>query len=81
LCSRGENEARHIAEWLAWQFILGFDTVFLLDNGSTDTTAAIAGGFAPQYDVRVSDYRSNARDYQMRGYEMLVRQEEVFGRL
>ncbi|MBU6426079.1 MAG: glycosyltransferase family 2 protein, partial [Rhodospirillales bacterium] len=69
-----KNEARHIAEWLAWQFVLGFDTVFLLDNGSTDATAAIAGGFAPQYDVRVIDYPNNARDYQMRGYEMLARQ-------
>ncbi len=69
-----KNEERHIAEWLAWQFFLGFDTVFLLDNGSTDATAAVARSFKTQYDVRLLDYPNEAPDYQLRGYEMLARE-------
>ena len=68
-----KNEARHIAEWLAWQFIVGFDTVILLDNGSTDATIAIAQDFAPARDVRVVGWPSTAPDYQMRGYEHIAR--------
>jgi len=69
-----KNEERHIAEWLAWQFLLGFDTVFLLNNCSTDATAAIARRFAPVHDVRVIDYPNQTPDYQVRGYERLARQ-------
>ncbi|WP_234730805.1 glycosyltransferase family 2 protein [Acidocella facilis] len=69
-----KNEARHIAEWLAWQFIIGFDTVILLDNGSTDATIAIAQDFALGRDVRVVAWSSTAPDYQIRGYEHIARE-------
>jgi FkbM family methyltransferase len=61
------NEARFIAEFVAWQFIIGFDTVVLLDNGSTDGTVAAAQ--AVRGDVRIIDWPMAAADYQMRGYE------------
>jgi glycosyltransferase involved in cell wall biosynthesis len=67
------NEEAHIAEWLAWQFCAGFDTVFLLDNASTDATAAIARAMAPRLDVRVFDYPYRGADYQLRGYEQIAR--------
>ncbi len=67
------NEEAHIAEWLAWQFYAGFDTVFLLDNASTDGTAAIARAMAPRLDVRVFDYAYRGADYQLRGYEQIAR--------
>lgn len=67
------NEERHIAEWLAWQFLIGFDTVFLLDNGSTDATAEVARRFAPSFDVRMFAFPSTAPDRQVAGYERVTR--------
>jgi len=64
-----KNEERHIAEWLAWQFFIGFDCVFLFDNESTDQTRAIAAGFAPRYDVRVLDWPGSGPGFQGRAYE------------
>jgi hypothetical protein len=39
------DEERDIAEWLAFQFAVGFDAVILYDNGSVDRTAEIAQRF------------------------------------
>ncbi|MDR3504999.1 MAG: FkbM family methyltransferase [Acidocella sp.] len=69
-----KNEERHIAEWLAWQFFVGFDTVFLFNNESTDRTRAIAEGFAPRYDVRVLDWPGSGQGIQERAYEHAARQ-------
>ncbi len=63
-----KNEERHIAEWIAWQLLIGFDTVILLDNGSTDGTREIAASFAPHYDVRVIDWPDRERGTQQRAY-------------
>lgn len=68
-----KNEERHIAEWLAWQFTCGFDTVLLFDNNSTDRTAAIARAFAPEFDVRVRDWPSRTPKYQIWAYEYAAR--------
>jgi hypothetical protein len=67
-----KNEQRHIAEWLAYQFAIGFDTVILLDNQSTDATVTCARAFSPTYDVRVLDWNLTTRDYQPRAYEHAV---------
>jgi glycosyltransferase involved in cell wall biosynthesis len=68
-----KNEARYLAEWLAWQFMLGFDTVVLLDNGSTDETLAIAERFAAAYDVRRFHWPDTSRRYQADGFETAAR--------
>lgn len=67
------NEAAHIGEWIAWQFAAGFDSVFLLDNASTDATAEIARAMAPRLDVRVFDFPYRGPDYQFRAYEQMAR--------
>ncbi|WP_221246642.1 glycosyltransferase family 2 protein [Acidocella aromatica] len=67
-----KNEERHIAEWLAWQFLVGFDCVFLFNNESTDQTKAIAEGFAPRYDVRVLDWPTQEGGTQERAYMRAV---------
>jgi glycosyltransferase involved in cell wall biosynthesis len=36
-----KNEARAIAEWIAYQRVIGFDQVVVYDNGSTDKTTRI----------------------------------------
>ncbi|MBW4033964.1 MAG: glycosyltransferase family 92 protein [Proteobacteria bacterium] len=67
-----KNEERHIAEWLAYQFAIGFDTIILLDNQSSDATAARARAFAPSHDIRLLDWHNTASDYQLRAYEHAV---------
>jgi len=69
-----KDEAPYIAEWIAYQFKLGFNTILLLDNGSSDQTVsealAIAAGGA---DVRISDWHMTGRDYQIRAFEYAAR--------
>jgi hypothetical protein len=45
VCLFVRDEERDIAEWLAFQFAVGFDAVILYDNGSVDRTAEIAQRF------------------------------------
>jgi glycosyltransferase involved in cell wall biosynthesis len=68
-----KNEARYLAEWLAWQFMLGFDTVVLMDNGSTDETLAIAERFAAAYDVRRFHWADTSPSYQASAYDAVFR--------
>ncbi|OYV62493.1 MAG: hypothetical protein B7Z71_01005 [Acidocella sp. 21-58-7] len=63
-----KDEAHHIAEWIAYQFAVGFDSVILFDNGSTDATAAIALKFAAKHDIRVLNSRYTGEDYQKSTY-------------
>ncbi len=63
-----KNEASHITEWIAYQFAIGFDSVILFDNYSTDTTAAIARHFAATHDIRVLDSPYTGDDYQKSAY-------------
>ncbi len=42
-----KDEARHLAEWLAFHRGIGVRAVFLYDDGSSDGSAAIAARFAP----------------------------------
>jgi hypothetical protein len=62
------NEAAHIAEWLAYQFACGFDTVLLFDNLSTDATKANAEAVAQHHDVRMLDWPVSTPDYQLAAY-------------
>lgn len=63
-----KNEERHLAEWLAWQFLIGFDTVLLLDNISTDRTKEAARGLSPRHDVRIIDWPAGVEDFQNKAY-------------
>lgn len=67
-----KNEAPDITEWIAYQFAIGFDTVIIYDNASTDDTAARARAFSPLRDVRVRDWPETGKDYQVRAYEDAV---------
>jgi glycosyltransferase involved in cell wall biosynthesis len=41
VCLIAKNEERALAEWLAYQCVIGFDRILVYDNGSTDATASI----------------------------------------
>jgi len=53
ICLIAKNEERAIAEWLAYQCIVGFDKVVVYDNGSTDRTASLIAR-AAESDKRIS---------------------------
>lgn len=68
-----KNEQNHVAEWIAYQLAIGFDTIILFDNQSTDQTASRARTFATAYDVRVLDWTMTTPDYQTLCYDHAAR--------
>jgi glycosyltransferase involved in cell wall biosynthesis len=68
------DEQAAVAEWIAYQFAIGFDTVIVYDNGSEDRTAEIALAFTAEQDVRLVDWPLAAREYQLEAYKDAVRQ-------
>jgi Glycosyltransferases involved in cell wall biogenesis len=68
-----KNEQNHVAEWIAYQLAIGFDTVIVFDNQSTDDTAARIRAFAPHHDVRLHEWTMTTPDYQTRCYEHAAR--------
>ena len=67
-----KNAEFRIAEWIAYQIAIGFDTVILLDNQSTDATVAVIKAFMPFHDVRLIDWPMTGVSYQKAGYEYAV---------
>lgn len=67
-----KNAEKSIAEWLAFHLAIGVDTIFVLDNGSTDGTADIVRQFAGRFDVRLAAWPLTSADYQMRGFLQAV---------
>lgn len=63
-----KNAEKSIAEWLAFHLAIGVDTIFVLDNGSTDGTAEIVRQFASRFDIRFADWPLTSPDYQLRGF-------------
>ncbi len=59
-CLLVRDEVRDLPEWLAFQFALGFDSVIVLDNRSTDGTTAVLRRAARTRDVRTLDWPSVA---------------------
>ncbi len=45
VCAIVQNEAAHLAEWIAFHQIVGVQKFFLYDNGSQDNTVEIANRF------------------------------------
>ncbi len=56
VCLFVKNEARDIAEWLAYQHVIGFDAVIAYDNASTDSTVDVLRAAGRAQDVRPIDW-------------------------
>lgn len=73
VCLYARDEEKHIAEWLAYQDAVGFDTCFLYDNGSVDQTSKIARAMGKFQDIRVQDWGVSGPRVQMDAYDHCVR--------
>jgi glycosyltransferase involved in cell wall biosynthesis len=72
-CLIVKNEESSIAEWMAYHLAIGFGTLLIFDNGSTDRTAEIIACCARHADVRRIGWAVSAPTYQTMAYDFAVR--------
>lgn len=70
------NEQDHIAEWVLYHLEIGFDSIIVYDNSSTDATREILTSLARRENVKILDWPYRDANYQMRAYNAAV---EDFG--
>lgn len=59
-----KNEADNIAEWIAFHFGIGAQTILVYDNESVDATRDIVLKFTPKHDVRLIKWNLTSTNYQ-----------------
>ncbi len=67
-----KDEGPHIAEWIGYQYAIGFDTVILINNASEDATVARATQAAAGRDLLILESTDDSRDYQRTAYLMAL---------
>jgi glycosyltransferase involved in cell wall biosynthesis len=72
VCLFVRDEARDIGEWLAYQIAIGFDAVFVYDNGSVDRTPEIVRAFGRQFDVRLIEWPDTSARSQLNCYTQCI---------
>jgi glycosyltransferase involved in cell wall biosynthesis len=72
VCVIVKNEAKDILEWLAYQFVLGFGTVIVLDNCSTDQTFLVVDAAAKTDDIRLIKWPSQGSGTQRSAYQYVL---------
>jgi glycosyltransferase involved in cell wall biosynthesis len=69
ICLIVRNEARDIAEWIAFHALAGFDAQIIFDNRSDDQTAAIIKAAGTLHDIRFQDWPESGPRSQVAAYE------------
>ncbi len=69
VCLIVRNEARDIAEWMAYHKVAGFDTQIIFDNRSDDGTTDIIKAAATELDIRFHHWPHSGPDSQVAAYE------------
>ncbi len=69
ICLIVRNEARDIAEWIAFHSVAGFDTQIVFDNRSDDGTTDIVKAAATRLDLRYHHWPQSGPDSQVLAYE------------
>ncbi len=72
-CLIVKDEARDIAEWIAYHGAIGVDTFLVYDNGSLDGTQAVLRAAAGVYDIRLTPWRTAAVNAQVQAYQHAIR--------
>jgi glycosyltransferase involved in cell wall biosynthesis len=65
LCMCVKNEVFRISEWIAYHSLLGFESIIVYDNMSTDGTREILERFSDVLNVTVVEWNRSDRMYQM----------------
>ncbi len=73
ICMIVKNEEKSIAEWIAYHLAIGFNSVILFDNASTDRTPFIIAHFTRRYDVRRINWKVTNPLYQMQAYDFALK--------
>lgn len=73
VCVYVRDEAENILEWIVYNFVIGFDTVIVMDNHSTDGTRSIAESCQRHLDVRVEQWADTSPRAQMNCYDHVLR--------
>ena len=68
VCMNVRNEARDIAEWMAFHAEVGFGTQIIFDNDSTDATRHIIQAAARTMDIRYHHWGQSNHTYQIDAY-------------
>ena len=64
-----KNAEAIIAEWLSYHLALGFETILIFDNDSTDSTLHVVNKFQRKHDIRVIPWPIETNNYQTEAYE------------
>jgi glycosyltransferase involved in cell wall biosynthesis len=73
VCLYVRDEARCIEEWIAFQFVIGFDTVIVFDNRSRDGTPRLVRAAGKVRDVRLVPWPLTLKRSQVFAYEACLR--------
>ena len=68
-CVIVRNEERAIAEWIAFHGVVGFDTLIVFDNVSTDRTSETARALGASHDVRLIPWPETGQTWQTSAYD------------
>ncbi len=67
-CLIVKNEEKLILEWIAYHSIIGFDTLIILDDHSTDKTYDLIAHAAKSLDIRLMTYNQTEKGKQAATY-------------
>lgn len=73
VCVIVRDEAHLIAEWLAYQVVLGFDACLVYDNGSVDGTTEIVRRSVAHQDIRLIEWMPEQKRIQDEAYNDAIR--------
>ena len=63
------NEGRTLAEWIGFHAEVGFDSIIVYDNGSTDDILEIISQASKYIDIRLVRWGNGGSQYQTDAYK------------
>ncbi|WP_084294804.1 glycosyltransferase family 2 protein [Asaia prunellae] len=66
ICLAVKNEKDDIPYWVAWHSSIGFDSFFIYDDQSSDSTSYVINSLREKYDIRLKNVREDRDDHVIR---------------